>query len=65
MDKSTRRKLSIAANPKSGRFEEERAKLDLEPSIMRGKSDLQEAALIVLIVRPELAITGNCCPELL
>ena len=49
--------MSSAATPKLGRFEEERAKLDLAPTIMRGKADLQEAALIVKTKIPELAIT--------
>ena len=49
--------MSNAATPKPGRFEEERAKLDLAPTIMRGKADLQEAALIVKKKKPELAIT--------
>ena len=38
-------------------FEEERAKLDLAPTIMKEKVELQEAALIVLNVGPELVAT--------
>ena len=56
-DESTRRRMSKAATPKSGRFEEEWAELDLAPTVMRGKADLQEAALIVMSVKPELAIS--------
>ena len=59
MDESTRRRTTNAATPKPGRFEDEWAKLDLEPMIMRGKADLQEAALIVLSVKLELAISGK------
>ena len=49
--------MSNAATPKPGRFEEERARLDLAPTMMRGKADLQGAALIVKKKIPELAIT--------
>ena len=55
VDESTRRWMSNAATPKPGRFEAEWAKLDLAPTAMGGKADLQEAALIVRNVRPELA----------
>ena len=51
--------MSIVATPKSGRLEEEWAKLDLAPTIMRGKTELPEVALMVLNVRPELATTGK------
>ena len=53
----TRRQKSDAVTPKPGRFEEEWAKLDLAPTVMRGKADLQEAALIVMSVKQELAIS--------
>ena len=56
-DESTRRRMTNAANPKPGRFEEEWATLDLAPKNMRGKVDLQEAALIVMNVKPKLAIS--------
>ena len=46
-DESMRRRMTNAATPKPGRLEEEWAKLDLAPMNMRGKADLQEAALIV------------------
>ena len=59
-DESTRRQMTNAANPKPGRFEEERAKLDLAPKIMRY---LQEAALIVMSVKPEMAISGETLDE--
>ena len=58
-DESTRRRITNTATPKPGRFEEELAKLDLTPMIMRGKVDLQEAALIVMNVKPELTISGR------
>ena len=41
------------------RFEKERAKLDLAPMIMRCKADLQEAALIIMSLKPELVISGK------
>ena len=47
-DEATRRRM------KPGRFDEEWAKLDLEPMIMRGKADLAEASLILTSVKPEL-----------
>ena len=53
VDESTRRRMSNAATPKPGRFEEEWAKLDLAPTAMRGKIGLQDAALIVLNMRLE------------
>ena len=59
VDESTRKRMSNAATPKPGRFEEEWATLDLAPTTMIGKADLQEATLIVKNVRPELAITGK------
>ena len=45
VDNSMRRRMSNAVTPKPGRFEEHWAMLDLAPTIMRGKADLQEAAL--------------------
>ena len=47
------------ATPKPGRLEEEWTKLDLAPMNMRGKADLQEAALIVMNMKPELAISAK------
>ena len=51
--------MNNVATPKPGRFEEEWAKLDLAPTFMRGKTDLQEAALMVMSMKPELAISGK------
>ena len=51
--------MNNAAPPKPGRFEEEGTKLDLAPTIMRGKAVLHETALIVMDVKLELAISGN------
>ena len=56
-DESTRRRMKNAANPKPGSFEEECTKLDLAPTVMRGKADLQDATIIVMSVKPELAIS--------
>ena len=58
-DDSTRRRMSNAGTPKSVRFEEEWAKLDLSTTATEGKAYLREAALIVMNARPELAITGK------
>ena len=41
------------------RFDEEWAKLDLAPMVMRGKADLQEASLILMSVKPELMVSGK------
>ena len=40
MDESTRKRISGAATPQSGRFEEEWAKLNLAPTVLRSKADL-------------------------
>ena len=58
-DESTRRRMNNVATPKFGRFEEEWAKLNLAPMVMRGKADLQKAALIKMSVKKELAISGK------
>ena len=58
-DESTRRRKSNAATSKPRRFEEERIRLDLTPMVMRGKADMREAALIVMSVKPELAMSGK------
>ena len=58
-DESTRRRMSNAVSSKPGRFEEEWAKLYRAPTIMRGKADLQDAALIVMSAKPELSISGK------
>ena len=58
-DEATRRRMNNTATPKPGRFDEEWAKLDLAPMIMRGKADLPEAALILTSVKPELTVGGT------
>ena len=58
-DESTRRRMNNAATSNPGKFEEEWTKLDPAPTVMRGKADLEEAALIVMSVKPELAISGK------
>ena len=55
-DEITRRRMSNTATPKPGRFDEEWAKLDLAPMIMRGEADLPEASLILTSVKPELTV---------
>ena len=56
---ATRRRMSNAATPKPGRFDEEWAKLDLAPMMMRGKAELPEASLILTSVKPELTVRGT------
>ena len=58
-DEATRRRMSNAATPKPGRFDEEWAKLGLAPMIMRGKADLPEASLILTSVKPGLTVGGT------
>ena len=58
-DEATRSRMSNAATPKPGRFDEEWAKLDLAPMIMRGKADLPEAFLILTSVKPGLTVGGT------
>ena len=45
-DETTRRRMNNRATPKPGRFDEQWAKLDLAPMVMRGKANLPEASLI-------------------
>ena len=52
-DGATRRRMSNAANPRPGRFDEEWTKLDLEPMMMRGMDEIPEASLILTSVKPE------------
>ena len=59
LDVSTRERMSNAAIPKPGKFEKEWAELELAPAMIRRKADLQEAAIIGMNVRPELAVTGK------
>ena len=58
-DEATRRRMSNAATPKPGRFDEEWAKLDLAPMMIRGKAELPEASLILTSVKPELTVGGT------
>ena len=58
-DKTTRRRLNNSATPKPGRFDEEWAKLDLAPMVMRSKADLPEASLILTSVKPGLTVGGT------
>ena len=58
-DDSRRRRMTKTATLKPGRFDKEWAKLDLAPLNMRGMADLQEAALTIMNVKPELAISGK------
>ena len=58
-DEATRSRMSNAATPKPGRFDDEWAKLDLAPMIMRGKADLPEAFLILMSVKPGLTVGGT------
>ena len=48
--------MNNAATLKPGLFDEEWAKLDLAPMIMRDKADLQESSLILTSVKPELMV---------
>ena len=58
-DETTRRRMSNIATPKPGRFDEEWAKLNLAPMIMRGEADLPEASLILTSVKPGLTVGGK------
>ena len=51
--------MSRAATPKTGRFEEEWAKFHLASTVIRGQAGLEEATLIVMIVKAELVISGK------
>ena len=51
--------MSNGATSKPERLKEEWAKLDLASSMTRGRANLQEAALIVMNVRPESTQTGK------
>ena len=51
-DQATRRRISNAATPKPGRFDEEWAGLGLAPMKMRGRTELPEASLILTSVKP-------------
>ena len=58
-DQATRRRISNAATPKPGRFDEEWAKLDLAPMRMIGRAQLPEASLILMSVKSELTVGGT------
>ena len=58
-DEATRRRMSHAATPNPGRFDEEWARLNLAPMVMRGKAELPEASLIVMSVKPGLTVGGT------
>ena len=58
-DQATRRRISNAATPKPGRFDEEWAGLGLAPIKMRGRNELPEASLILTSVKPELKVVGT------
>ena len=54
-DETTSRRMNNTATPKPGQgFDEDWAKLDLAPIVMRGKADLPEASLILTSVKPGL-----------
>ena len=55
-NEATRRRMSNAATPKPGRFNEEWAKLNLAPMVMRGKAELPEASIIVMSVQLRLTL---------
>ena len=58
-DQATRRRISNAATPKPGRFDEEWPGLGLAPMKMRGRTELSEASLILTSVKPELKVGGT------
>ena len=58
-DQATRRRISNAATPKPGRFDEEWAGLGLAPMRMRGRTELPEVSLILNSVKPELTVVGT------
>ena len=58
-DQATRRRISNAATPKPGRFDEEWAGLGLAPMKMRGRTELSEASLMLNSVKPELKVGGT------
>ena len=58
-DQATRRRISNAATPKPGGFDEKWAGLGLAPMEMRGRTELSEASLILTSVKPELIVGGT------
>ena len=59
MDQATRRRISNAATPKPGRFDEEWAGLGLAPMKIRGRTELPEASLILNSVKSEMKVVGT------
>ena len=57
-DQATTRRISNAATPKPGRFDEEWKGLDLTPMRMRGRTELPEASLILTSVKQEMKVGG-------
>ena len=57
-DQATRRRISNAATPKPGRFDEEWKGLGLAPMRMRGRTELPEASLILTSVKQEMRVGG-------
>ena len=58
-DQATRRRISNAATPKPGRFDEEWTALGLAPMRMRGRTELPEASLNLTRVKSELKVGGT------
>ena len=58
-DQRTRRRISNAATPKPGRFDEEWKELGLAPMRMRGRTELPEASLILTSVKKEMKVGGK------
>ena len=57
-DQATRRRISNAATPKPGKFDEEWTCLGLAPMRMRGRTELPEASLILTSVKQEMEVGG-------
>ena len=57
-DQATRRRISNAATPKPGRFDEEWKGLGLAPMRMRGRTELPETSLILTSVKQEMKVGG-------
>ena len=58
-DQATRRRIIIAATPKTGGLDKEWSGLGLAPMKMRGRTKLPEASLILTSVKPELTVGGT------
>ena len=57
-DQATRRRISNAATPKPGRFDEEWKELGLASMRMRGRTELPEDSLILTSVKNEMKVGG-------